>query len=215
MLEYRVPGTVEVHGVGLQNGLKANALPLPFPSFLNTWMPLFGELVAGHFRKVCWRVGFSFLQMIKSTGTAVRPYGPRKGSQNLGIYTIFQDMRDLYSAKYYPERVLKWEFNPWRPQVEQFTLRRFTDQSDILWGIFKLLRSHFPKRYIWGLPRDALDAMLLWEVDCSLHPQSVLHVIPEAGKGLRRMVIPSWTWLAKCFNVEYSSCSDLVASKVT
>jgi len=102
-------------------------------------------------------------------------------------------------------------------KVESFTSRRFTDETDIFWafqGILKLLQPSFPSSYIWGIPRNALDAMLLWEVDCGFISSFAIHKIYEHGKGVRTMLFPSWSWFAKGCNLHYDTCGDWIESKV-
>ncbi|KAI0543873.1 heterokaryon incompatibility protein-domain-containing protein [Xylaria curta] len=48
--------------------------------------------------------------------------------------------------------------------VTEFSSRSVSDRKDILWaffGILKSLLSRFPRRYIWGLPKEKLDSALL------------------------------------------------------
>ena len=102
-------------------------------------------------------------------------------------------------------------------KVERFTSRRFTDETDTFWafqGVLKLLQPSFPSGYIWGIPRNALDAMLLWEVDCDFRSSSAVHKIYEHGKGVRVMLFPSWSWLAKGCNLHYNTCGEWTESKV-
>jgi hypothetical protein len=99
---------------------------------------------------------------------------------------------------------------------EAFAMREFTDPDDALWAFFGVLRSFnstFPKGFIWGLPYEGLDALLLWEEQCNKRT-SAWHTVPEPGKGFRIMRFPSWTWFLKGCNVSYSSCGDYVESKV-
>lgn len=103
-------------------------------------------------------------------------------------------------------------------KVENFTSRSFTNQADVLWafsGILKLLRPHFPDGYIWGIPWNSIDAMLLWNSACTYQADWISHTVSDRRQRSRKLPFPSWTWLAKGCNVHYHSCGDKLASKVT
>jgi hypothetical protein len=78
----------------------------------------------------------------------------------------------------------------------------------VLWtflGILKALKDRFPQGYIWGMPKDNLDAALLW-YKCCAGNFSEGHILPSANGDLYRLPIPSWCWIAKGYHVTYEKC---------
>ncbi|KAH5557328.1 hypothetical protein HBI25_134850 [Parastagonospora nodorum] len=95
-------------------------------------------------------------------------------------------------------------------RVEQYTMRKFHDDSDVFWafiGILKGLKDRFRNGYIWGLPYDHLDEALLWHT-CCINDCSEGHFVPDEAGVLRRLPMPSWTWIAKGSRVRYGGCPD-------
>jgi hypothetical protein len=95
-------------------------------------------------------------------------------------------------------------------------MRSLSTRNDTLWSFFGILKSlipKFPKGYIWGMPKDYLDAALLWETDCSCdHGQPL--VIPTKKREWQELKTPSWCWLSKGSKVWYDSCGSSVKSMV-
>jgi hypothetical protein len=84
-------------------------------------------------------------------------------------------------------------FGMYIQKVEQYTEREFGDYGDVLWaflGILKALKNRFPKGYIWGMPKDNLDAALLW-YKCCAQNFGEGHILPSANGELCRLPIPS------------------------
>ena len=103
--------------------------------------------------------------------------------------------------------------------VQLFTKRHFREQSDILWafaGILKSLVPQFPQGYIWGLPKERLDATLLWDISCSrsTHARHSQHSV-AVGKEPRFLPFPSWSWLSTSTPVQFfDPCGSGVVSEV-
>jgi hypothetical protein len=90
-------------------------------------------------------------------------------------------------------------------KVEQYTERKSSDYRDVFWafvGTLKGLKDRFPNGYLWGMPKDQLDAALLWQ-KCCIGNFSEGHIL-ESGDGTWcRLPIPSWSWIAKGYQVQY------------
>jgi hypothetical protein len=106
-----------------------------------------------------------------------------------------------------------WEYCQ---KVQAFSMRSLSNRDDTLWSFFGILKSlipKFPKGYIWGMPKDYLDAALLWETDCSCEHRKPLVIPTEKGEW-QELETPSWCWLSKGSKVWYNSCGDSVKSMV-
>ncbi|KAI1337936.1 heterokaryon incompatibility protein-domain-containing protein [Xylariaceae sp. FL0016] len=93
-------------------------------------------------------------------------------------------------------------------RVHEFSSRRFSDPEDTFWAFVGILRNtipRFPQGYIWGLPKDCLDASLLWEADRANQYQGPL-LLPTEKEGWLKVKIPSWCWIAKGRGVWYAAC---------
>lgn len=104
-------------------------------------------------------------------------------------------------------------------QVEPFSQKRFKDEADVLWafmGILKAQRSRFKSGYIWGLPREKLDAALLWKpVFQCIHRSQSRHAMSREGRSYS-LPFPSWSWVASHQPVTFlDPCGDSIMSEVT
>ncbi|KAI1106014.1 hypothetical protein F4804DRAFT_330758 [Jackrogersella minutella] len=83
-------------------------------------------------------------------------------------------------------------FHPTRhycASVVEFSHRQFKKEEDVFWGFSGVLKqqaSQFPQGFIWGLPYEALDTVLLW----------MEHSAPKKGSGFNKLHFPSWSWLS-------------------
>lgn len=107
--------------------------------------------------------------------------------------------------------------------VEAFSRRVFTVESDVLWAYIGILESravYFPRGYIWCLPYEILDAALLWTVpeyrscDCSPTTKDSLHEFMRRGTHYT-LPYPSWSWLSVRNNVKYQSPCGSIVSEVS
>lgn len=103
--------------------------------------------------------------------------------------------------------------------VEHFSRRRFTEQGDVLWafnGILKRLRPRFVDGFIWALPYERLDAVLLWTEQSRCghsHPRRDLVTVDEDG--LHAFPYPSWCWLSTTGEASFKdTCGDSIVSEV-
>ncbi|KAI1369268.1 heterokaryon incompatibility protein-domain-containing protein [Xylaria arbuscula] len=102
-------------------------------------------------------------------------------------------------------------------KVQIFMSRQLTNPNDALWaflGVLRLLKPHFPRGYIWGIPWDSIDAMLLWDTDCDFTHISAFHTISGRDGKPQNILFPSWSWFAKGCNLRYDTCGCWVVSKV-
>jgi hypothetical protein len=139
-------------------------------------------------------------------------------------HTEFQDLRHVsahtksFLASIHAKEIIQLHdngvlttlcaFGTYTQKVEQYTTRKFGDYEDVLWtflGILKALKDRFPQGYIWGMPKDNLDAALLW-YKCCAGNFSEGHILPSANGDLYRLPIPSWCWIAKGYHVTYEKC---------
>ncbi|XXH05711.1 hypothetical protein Hte_012146 [Hypoxylon texense] len=110
------------------------------------------------------------------------------------VPTAMNDRNSLWAKTYFqgscPTRI-------YCDHVERFSSREFKESRDALWafaGVLRLMASHFPRGFIWGLP----------------------HSIHGMGGELYRLRFPSWSWLSLSAGVDFlHSCEGYVVSKVS
>lgn len=129
--------------------------------------------------------------------------------------SLFSLSRAVTDSRTSPSTIIcpLWEYCQ---KVQAFSMRSLSNRDDTFWsffGILKCLRPKFPKGYIWGVPKDYLDASLLWETDCSCKYNEPL-VIPTENGEWQELKIPSWSWLSKGSKVWYDSCGSSIKSMV-
>ncbi|MCJ1378150.1 hypothetical protein MMC17_001246 [Xylographa soralifera] len=99
-----------------------------------------------------------------------------------------------------------WEYCQ---KVDTFSTRDLSTSDDTFWaflGVLKSLLPKFPEGYIWGMPKNCLDAALLWETNHWIKKCHSL-VVPTKTRGWQELEIPSWSWIGQSSKVWYSGCS--------
>lgn len=144
-------------------------------------------------------------------------------------FTEFQNVRhspDSHNSLFSPEKVshpavlindsfIRFEYfvcSTWEycQKVQAFSIRSMSISDDAFWAILGILKSllpKFPDGYIWGMPKDCLDAALLWETDYACQRYPPLVILTDT-KGWQEFEIPSWSWIGKGSKVWYNDvCS--------
>ncbi|KAF2117182.1 heterokaryon incompatibility protein-domain-containing protein [Lophiotrema nucula] len=136
-----------------------------------------------------------------NTNTKIRR---KAGFDSFSKPDLAPERHDFFGAKYrFPVHPLTYLNEPWLPGrkdialnepkyqyetlVKELTSRHLTTQADILnafQGVLNLLRSSFRGQFLWGIPVDFLESVLLW--------QGVSGGAAGNASALSRF--PSWSW---------------------
>lgn len=105
--------------------------------------------------------------------------------------------------------------------AEAFSQRTLKEANNVVWafiGILKLQTSRFSQGFIWGLPYEGLDAVLLWsEISgcINIHSRHVRHTLLRKDR-LHDLPYPSWSWLSTNRRISFMDpCGASIISEDT